>query len=296
VHGRIRGALVGVLLIAVSVFAVSQIPEIETLNLSNALYRQHQDGVRAYYRNVSAGEPLPPLLFYRYRPAPDETLFGIAARLAIPYSAIATLNRLDSPTVPENTELLIPSYPGVFLPMTPRSDLDHMMSELRSDAAATIVTIPDSSGPIRFRFFPGGDYLADERRAFLGTLFRMPVANARITSTYGMRVQPLTGMLAFHAGVDFAAVKGTPVSAAAAGSVAEVGVDEVMGNYVLLDHTGGFETFYGHLDTVAVSLNQQVASGMILGTVGDSGATTGAHLHFEIRHDGETRDPLALLP
>jgi murein DD-endopeptidase MepM/ murein hydrolase activator NlpD len=106
----------------------------------------------------------------------------------------------------------------------------------------------------------------------------------------------VTGKWGFHAGVDLAAPRGTPVVAARSGTVADTGLDPIMGNYILLDHAGGFTTFYGHLDSVAVSLNDTIRSGMIIGTVGSSGVTTGAHLHFEIRQNSVPRDPLSLLP
>jgi murein DD-endopeptidase MepM/ murein hydrolase activator NlpD len=276
--------------------APAQLPRINSLDLSDPLYRQHQDGVREYYRAASGGGALPPLLIYSYAPSENDTLFGIAARLAIPYSAVATLNRLDSPVLEEGRLILLPGYPGIFVPVTPESDLEFMIHDLRADAGADVVTLPGSSGGDVFRFLPGADYLPEERRAFLGTLFRPPLENYEITSRYGPRQSPITGAWSFHSGVDFGASTGTPVMAAGSGVVVDTGADVVMGNYVLLRHSGGFATFYGHLDTVLVSLNQEVSSGMILGTVGSSGIATGSHLHFEIRHNGVTRDPMTLLP
>jgi murein DD-endopeptidase MepM/ murein hydrolase activator NlpD len=274
----------------------AQLPTIDSLELADPLFRQHQDGVQAYFRRASAGEDAPPLLLYAYEPKENETLFGIAARLTIPYSALATVNRLDSPSLDHVTRLIVPSYPGMFVPVSPRSDFEYLVHDLRQDTAADVITLPAAEGGDVFRFLPGADFLPAERRAFLGTMFRYPVENVRITSRYGTRIHPMSGLLTFHSGIDLAAPTGTPVVAAAAGVVADVGFDEVMGNYVLMTHSGGFETFYGHLETTNVTLNQEVASGMILGTVGDTGLTTGAHLHFEIRHNGETRDPLTLLP
>ena len=106
----------------------------------------------------------------------------------------------------------------------------------------------------------------------------------------------MTGAWGVHAGIDTVAPRGTPVVAARSGEVIDTGVDTSMGNYVRLQHRGGFTTFYGHLDTVLVTLNESVSSGMIIGTVGSTGITTGSHLHFEIRQDNDPRDPMKLLP
>ena len=293
----LRTGSLALLLAIVGARAGAQYPLIARLDPTDPLFQQQQEDVRRFYQQFSAGNELPPLLIYTYTTASADTLFGLAARLSVPYSAIATLNRLDGPRLGEpGTQLLLPSIPGVFVPLDPASDLEAVMHDLRRDSPAQIITVsPDHSATV-FRFFAGDDFLPEERSTFLGLLFRAPLRITTVTSPYGHRHHPLTGTWGFHAGVDFAAPRGTPVAAARTGTVAETGHDAVMGNYVLLDHAGGFATFYGHLDSVAVSLKDDVRSGMIIGTVGSSGKTTGAHLHFEIRQDGVPRDPLSLLP
>jgi len=111
-----------------------------------------------------------------------------------------------------------------------------------------------------------------------------------------MRVDPFTRQIAFHSGIDLAAPWGTDVYAARSGRVAEVGRDDTYGNYILLDHAGGYQTLYGHLSRILVRLHQEVTSGMIIGKVGSSGMSTGPHLHFEIRFRGRPEDPAPLLP
>ena len=86
------------------------------------------------------------------------------------------------------------------------------------------------------------------------------------------------------------------VHAARDGQVVQAGIDPVLGNVVVLAHEGGYQTVYGHLRVILVALNQQVRSGMIIGEVGSTGRSTGAHLHFEVRRKGSSRDPLPLLP
>jgi len=278
---------------------VAEFPRISRLSRSDLMYRQQQDAVQRYYRSSSAGKPLPGLEIYTYEPQPRDTLITLAASFSVPYSSLASLNRLPHAEIPrERREVLIPSVPGIFLPADPENDLERLMSELRSPPAdkARPIMVSTQAGRQKFLFFPGDDFDRTERLSFLNVLFRRPVDNTRITSFYGYRRQPVTGLSRFHGGVDFAAPRGTNVTAAREGSVEEVGVDPIFGNYVLLSHRGGYETFYGHLKESTVELKEHVTSGMIIGKVGNSGFSTGPHLHFEIRLDGKTQDPLLHLP
>lgn len=274
----------------------AQYPQIRSLDRSDPLYVQHQSDIREYYRRASAGDELPPLLIYRYRVREGDTIFGLAARLSLPYSALATLNRLSEPELEPEADLLIPGVPGVFVPLAPESDLESIMHDLRRERRAAVVTVRASAGGSVFRFFAGEDFLAEERLAFLGMMFRHPLPDGDLTSPWGPRVNPITAEYSFHGGADYAAAEGTRVLASRGGRVSEVGNDPIVGAYVVVDHSGGFQTLYGHLSSIAVSLNDEVRSGMILGAVGSTGMVTGPHLHFEIRQNGRSRDPEPMLP
>ena len=266
-------------------------PRIDRLDRSDPLYLQHQHDIQAYYRSVAAGSQPPPLLIYRYDLAPTDTLFAIAARLSLPYSAIASLNRLTGPTLTGRSSILLPGLPGIFVPVEPRTDLEAIMDDLRRDRASPKLTVAPNAEQARFRYFPGEDFLPEERTVFLGRVFRHPLPNGRLTSPYGPRINPITARSGFHAGADYAAPEGSKVLAARGGRVVELGSDSVLGTYLVLAHDAGFQTVYGHLRSVTVSLYDEVRSGMILGAVGSTGMVTGPHLHFEIRQHGRSRDP-----
>ncbi len=271
-------------------------PRIERLERDDAIFSQQQADMREFYRSRSAGESPPPLVLYRYEPAADETLFGISARLSIPYSAVASLNGLTDSSLDGRQSLMLPNIPGVFVPLSPASDLEHVMHDLRRELDAQVVMIPSENGPVPYRFFPGADFLPDERRSFLGLLFRHPLPNGALSSPYGPRSNPISGLWTFHYGVDFSAPAGTSVLAARGGVVTAIDRGPILGLSVTISHSGGFKTVYGHLQSARVTLNQEVSSGMIVGQVGSTGLTTGSHLHFEIRQNGRHRDPLPLLP
>ena len=115
-----------------------------------------------------------------------------------------------------------------------------------------------------------------------------PVSGA-ITSGFGMRWGRM------HEGIDIAVASGTPVHAAAAGRVVYAGWMSGYGNIVVLDHGGGLSTAYGHNTSVAVSVGQDVEAGQVIAYSGSTGHSTGPHVHFEVRVNGEPVDPTGYL-
>jgi murein DD-endopeptidase MepM/ murein hydrolase activator NlpD len=111
-------------------------------------------------------------------------------------------------------------------------------------------------------------------------------------SGFGYRIDPYTHQRALHAGVDIAAPTGTPIYAAQAGTVAYAGPASGYGNYTCIDHGQGFATCYAHQSVIGVSVGEVVARGQQIGQVGSTGFSTGPHLHFETRVNGEPVDPM----
>ena len=128
----------------------------------------------------------------------------------------------------------------------------------------------------------------------LGRGFIVPVAGAK-TSGFGPRFHPVLKKMVNHTGVDWGAPTGTPVKAAAAGEISVRGPGGAYGNVIYIDHPGGVQSRYAHLDTFAdgLAVGQSVRAGQLIGTVGTTGRSTGPHLHFEIRVDGVPVDPLS---
>jgi murein DD-endopeptidase MepM/ murein hydrolase activator NlpD len=128
--------------------------------------------------------------------------------------------------------------------------------------------------------------------------FMMPVDGAHVSSPFGMRIHPGTSVLQEHTGVDLAVAVGTPVRAAAPGTVEATGFDKHgYGRYVVLQHAAGYSTWYAHLSAIAAHLRagMQLRLGQRLGAVGRTGDATGPHLHFEVRYNHEPTDPLLLI-
>lgn len=120
---------------------------------------------------------------------------------------------------------------------------------------------------------------------------------APLTSGFGMRLHPVLGYVRLHAGIDLGAPTGTPIGAASAGVIAFAGVMGGYGNVVDIRHADGTTTRYAHQSRILVRAGQQVAAGQIIGLVGNTGgASTGPHLHFEVRTASGPIDPHSWLP
>lgn len=114
----------------------------------------------------------------------------------------------------------------------------------------------------------------------------------RLSSTFKMRVHPITGVYKLHSGIDIPAPKGTNVLAANDGVVVKAGRNTAYGNMVMIDHGGGVSTLYGHGSEITVTLGQTVKKGDVILKVGSTGYSTGNHLHFEVRVNGSAVNPL----
>ena len=124
---------------------------------------------------------------------------------------------------------------------------------------------------------------------------RKPLTMLEVTSPFGARVDPFFGRMATHTGVDLREATGAPARATAAGKVVSAGWAGGYGNMVEIDHGAGYTTRYGHLSSIAVEPGQMVEAREIIGRVGSTGRSTGSHLHYEVRVDGEPVDPMRFL-
>ena len=147
-------------------------------------------------------------------------------------------------------------------------------------------------------FAQGGGELMnpDSTRTPTGTLqWPLPVAGT-ITSQFGHRVDPITGEVSSHTGTDIACAEGTPILAAADGTVTVANSLDSWGGsygyYIQIDHGGGPETLYAHCSSICVTTGQQVQAGQVIGYVGHTGRVTGNHLHLEVRIDGNRVDAM----
>lgn len=134
------------------------------------------------------------------------------------------------------------------------------------------------------------EYLKDQRGRLASTPSRKPSAGY-ISSTFGMRVDPFTGLPQMHSGLDFAAAIGSRVMATADGVVVKARNNGAYGLTVQVDHGHGLSTLYGHMSRINVKAGDEVKRGDLIGAIGNTGRSTGPHLHYEVRLNGIAVDP-----
>ena len=126
-----------------------------------------------------------------------------------------------------------------------------------------------------------------------GEFAQIPVKASRVSSPYGTRFHPILKTYRMHSGIDYAAPSGTPIVAPADGVVSFAGVKGGYGNAIMVNHRKGMETLYGHMSAFATGMNagKSVKAGDVIGFVGSTGRSTGPHLHYEVRINGQIVDP-----
>ena len=273
----------------------AEYPVITDLNSSSYLFRQLSDDITKSYVLLSNNEKPLPINIYSYNLHGDETLFQVASRVNLPYESISTLNRISSISDFKNLKkILIPNQPVLFIPDKPETDIEYLLNArdyIRKDSIR--LKINNSEHLLHYKI--DSRFNNTERAFFLNTFFRFPLQGGRISSHYGTRKNPISGKIMFHNGIDISAPAGSPVFASGSGSVSETGWDNILGNYIIIQHPGSYQTVYGHLKKSFVLLEQNVKSGTVIGEVGSTGYSTGPHLHFEVRIDNTSKDPVFFL-
>ncbi|MBN1698314.1 MAG: M23 family metallopeptidase [Spirochaetales bacterium] len=256
------------------------------------------DQIRETYEYSAGQDRIATLSMKQYTVKKNDTLSGIAAGFGVTIDTIISYNKIKSVfRVLEGMTLLIPNKSGI--PHTVRSGEN--LSRIAEKYNVALEDILDWNNiassiikPGEVLFIPGAGMNTYELRKVLGTLFVFP-ARGRISSRYGNRIHPISGKRHFHNGIDIANSGGTPVRAALDGRVQKTGYSNVYGKYVIIKHAMGLQTFYGHLRKITVVKGDMVNQGGILGEMGNTGYSTGNHLHFSIYKNGDTVDPLFYL-
>ena len=248
---------------------------------------------------VSSSGPVPAKTPVPLAPLPDAVTTGDAGRAAIEQAGHQVRAMMDesrnalaaiSAEATSSTDEIVDSLKSVGIKpeMPPASDEAMGGPLLPPQQDASDPSMVDEANAVvaaltRFE---------SARSALAGAPIHMPVAGPeRISSPFGNRVDPFTGRLAFHPGIDFPWPTGTTVMAAGDGKVIFVGQINGYGNCIDIDHGGGIVTRYGHLSAFIATQGETVHTGTPIARVGSTGRSTGPHLHFEVRRDDKPVDP-----
>lgn len=237
------------------------------------------------------------LHFYFYEVKQGDSLSSIAKKLETSMDSLLSLNGIDNAhfLIPGN-KILVPNLDGVLYVVKQNDTLDKIAKtyKVSIDDILDYNDIDNNSIEVGdVLFLPGGSLTPEERAKALGYLFVKPV-RGRFTSGFGIRIDPFTYERGYHAGIDIAARYNTPIRAAKEGRITFVGWKGGYGLCVIIKHAMGYETVYGHLASASVKTDQYVKQGQVIGKMGNTGRSTGTHLHFEVRRYGKPLNPTRL--
>ncbi|HTA76003.1 MAG TPA: LysM peptidoglycan-binding domain-containing M23 family metallopeptidase [bacterium] len=252
------------------------------------------------------GITVPGFQFFIYHTILDDTFDGLAKKFNLSEETLRSLNECNNRNEPKlESTLLIPSKDGIFHVVQPGQGLADIAKayqvSLMSVLEANHKTSDSDLKPGEILYLPGAQYLSNRDVHWLALIalttqktFMKPTTG-RFADGFGQRVDPISGKVRFHAGLDLAPGLGARVVAAQDGTVIWAGVRAGFGQLIILDHGNQLTTWYAHLEQILVKPQQIVKKGDLIGKVGSSGRTTGPHLHFEVRLNNKPQNPLLYL-
>lgn len=230
-----------------------------------------------------------------------DTITGITRRYGLDnLSTIIAVNGVDNArAIQAGKKIRIPSMDGIVHTVSAGNSLAGISAKYNV-SVEDILDVNDLSTKElsvgQELFIPGATMDNTALREAMGDLFKPPIrVSYRLSSHFGWRADPFTGVRSYHSGVDMACPMGTPIYAAMGGRVVTAGWSNVFGNYVIIDHRNGYQSLYGHMSKRIALKGQVVNQGDKIGLVGSTGYSTGPHLHFTVYKKGRLTDPLVLL-
>lgn len=219
----------------------------------------------------------------RYRLKDGESFFKVMKYLSTNHDTLISVNRLTTVwDFNEGDEWLIPNIRGFAV----KSTKEKISAEYKVDINK-IVSVPGKAGLF---LIPDGKIPADQRDFMTLRAFIRPV-DAPMSSPFGMRKDPFTDKSRMHKGIDLATPIGTKVKASATGIIQFAGIKGGYGKVIIINHKNGYQTIYGHLDSFLVQKGDRVKQGQFIARSGNTGRSTGPHLHFEVIRDGSPQKP-----
>lgn len=275
---------------------------------SNSLLLPDEDSVQAallaYLEpdDPSQEEPpagtLPPvplsLSMKTYAIRSGDTIEKIAKRFGLRQDTLISMNNLQSAqSIRPGVQLRVPNMDGISHKVKRGENLSSLSKVYGIDMTRIVDANDLTNGTInagQSLFIPNARLSSASLHNFYGETFMWP-ARGSISSPFGYRSNPFTGLKTFHSAIDIVMPTGTRVKATSAGTVADTGYNSVFGNYIILKHANGYQSLYGHLSGISVREGTKVEQGAVIGNSGNTGQSTGPHLHFSIFKNGQALDP-----
>jgi murein DD-endopeptidase MepM/ murein hydrolase activator NlpD len=234
-----------------------------------------------------------------YKVQSGDTVEGIAKQFGLSLDAVIASNNIGNVRrgLIAGDKIRIPNMDGIPYTVKKGDSYEKIAASSNVPLEAVLDANDVQSGEINpgtVLFIPGARMKSEDLRMALGELFIYPV-RGRLTSRFGWRMDPFIGTRQYHAGLDISSPQGTAVKAAAGGRISATGYNSVYGNFVIITHNSIYQTMYGHLSRIITARGNYVAQGDIVGTVGNTGRSTGPHLHLAVYKNGRAINPLEIL-
>ncbi|MCE5256471.1 MAG: M23 family metallopeptidase [Spirochaetaceae bacterium] len=233
-----------------------------------------------------------------YEVRKGDTVSDIADTFDISVDTVLSMNDIQSARSLKPGQLLkIPNMAGIVYEVK-KGDTVKAVADKFEISAKRIVEVnglkSEEMSSSRTLFLPDAKLPSTTVREISGDLFKWPVRGV-ITSWFSWRRDPFSGKNSFHNGLDIGVPLGTPIGAAMEGTVSEAGYSPIMGKYVQVSHSGGWKTLYAHMSSIQVQEGQYVNKGDRLGLSGNTGYSTGPHVHFSVFKNGKAVNPANVL-
>lgn len=241
-----------------------------------------------------------PIKMTTYTIEEGDTIASITKKCGLSnISTLIAVNDIDNVrSVRSGQKLQVPSMDGLYYTIEEGNTLEGLAVKFNVSVEEIVdvneLETQELAAGARL-FMPGATLDKATLQNALGAAFRCPLSTYRLTSHFGNRLDPITGVKSSHTGIDMAISSGTPIMASASGTVSTAGFSNIFGNYVIINHAQGYQTLYGHMSKIHAKKGQWVSQGTVIGLVGSTGYSTGPHLHFTVYKNGRLIDPLSVI-
>ncbi|MBS7241424.1 M23 family metallopeptidase [Treponema sp.] len=242
-----------------------------------------------------------PVSFQNYTVKQGDTISGICQKFGLSnISTLIAVNKIGNVrSVYSGQKLKVPSIDGL-IHIVSKNESIGSISKKYGASVTDIVDTNDLTSEILKEgmelFIPGARLDSNTLQRAMGEIFTNPLKTKyRITSRFGYRLDPITGVASTHKGLDMACPTGTPIYACRSGRVMKSAFSSLYGNYIVVEHVDGYQTLYAHMSKSLVKKGDKVSQGSKIGLVGSTGYSTGPHLHLTIYKNYKPVDPLTVI-
>lgn len=272
---------------------------LKDLSVSNSQIKSLRRDIRKTIFTTKSGrdpQNLPRLKFYRYRVRKGENFWKILSKTSQNIDTLITINSLSSPSdIHPGKIIYIPNMRGIIFENRKLDSIESISRRFKLNKLYISRVNNIENQTKKYLFIPNAEISNLERSLFLGTGFASPLKRGKRTSIFGNRIDPIDKTIKFHTGIDIACPLGSKVYASRGGEVVFTGFSGNYGLLVVLKHKHSYHSYYGHLSKIKTKKGALVKRGEIIALSGNTGRTTGPHLHFEVRKKSRAINPGILL-